>query len=239
MDHNNQNQQNENFRYKDDSDNYQEEDFMDQLINSNDFDDFDDFGFFANENESSIYDQFSYEQKKEITENHNDYQSLLKIQENSRQVINPDQFQNFEYTNHSYMQQNQNYSCHYTIKNLRKKSISAQAANKKNAPNDRTGSAFGIYCFLSLKGAAEQFRKDFNRICGKSRIQKKIVRDLHNIICRSIDLRKMSRDEYRSINTYFVHFVNNRAQIIWAIHEFLEKNPEYRNSILHSNKNHF
>lgn len=63
------------------------------------------------------------------------------------------------------------------------------------------------------------------------RFDKIYLKKLHNSICDSINLPKMSRAEYRSIKLYFAHFWNRGFEVIREAHKYLEEHPDFANEI--------
>lgn len=81
---------------------------------------------------------------------------------------------------------------------------------------------------VGLNSKESSFREEFysiflNNIKGKKIIPKDKVIEIHNSICAEAGVRKMNRDEYRSINNYFKHFAQYKNQIISSIIRNKEK----------------
>lgn len=71
---------------------------------------------------------------------------------------------------------------------------------------------------INLTPEARRFRDSFYKCYGdKKRFSKMVVRNIHNSICGSLGLPKMSRSEYRSILLYFNNYAPYRQKIIQAI----------------------
>lgn len=68
-----------------------------------------------------------------------------------------------------------------------------------------------------------EFKKLFYQIfTSKKRIPKEIVKKIHNIILVPLELKKMSRDEYRKIDLYFQNYLKYSTQILI----YLQKHKE-------------
>lgn len=93
---------------------------------------------------------------------------------------------------------------------------------------------YGSRKILSLSGLAEEFRVSFYSLTYGKKFSKNFVQKLHNKVCSSLKLRKMNREESRSIKLYFLHFANDGFQIINAVRNYLDENPEFLDEITES-----
>ena len=80
-----------------------------------------------------------------------------------------------------------------------------------------------------MNDATANFKYSFYKIfTSRKKFPKKYVVSIHNSICDQLNLRKVSRDEARSIHLHFVNFVMYAEQILM----FIQKN---KNIIIQNN----
>lgn len=110
---------------------------------------------------------------------------------------------------------------YYNTKNSRNKNGKYKVRNREN---------------LFLSGEAEQFRMNFYHFTIGQKFDKRYVQKLHNAVCKSLGLRPINRNEYRSIKLYFQNFAQNSNEIICAVHQYLQENPNLKSQILDKRK---
>lgn len=103
-----------------------------------------------------------------------------------------------------------------------------------NARDKKVRYSFGNRKILSLSGLAEEFRVSFYNLTYGKKFSKNFVQKLHNTVCSSLKLRKMNREESRSIKLYFLHFAKDGFQIINAVRNYLDENPGFLDEITES-----
>ena len=87
--------------------------------------------------------------------------------------------------------------------------------------------------FLSLTEEARIFEIAFYYFTYGKKYDRRFVYQLHNIICHSIGVIKMSRDQSRSIKSYFRDFVNSGFEIIQEAHKYCLEHHEFIEKIAH------
>lgn len=76
---------------------------------------------------------------------------------------------------------------------------------------------------LNLSHQQNEFKKLFYQVfTSKKRIPKEIVKKIHNIILVPLELKKMSREEFRKIDLYFQNYLKYSTQILI----YLQKHKE-------------
>lgn len=80
---------------------------------------------------------------------------------------------------------------------------------------------------LSFSKHALEFKVAFYHFTFGRTFDKQYLKKLHNNICENIHIRKISRDESRSIKLYFANFWNSGFEIIREAHKYLEEHPEF------------
>lgn len=80
---------------------------------------------------------------------------------------------------------------------------------------------------------AKNFQYSFYKIfTTRKKFPKKFVVLIHNAICANLNLRKVNRDEIRSIYLYFTDFAQNSEKILLFIknnkNEIIRKLPQLR-----------
>ena len=86
---------------------------------------------------------------------------------------------------------------------------------------------------IDLSKEANTFKSFFYQIfTSKKKFDKKLVKNIHNLIAPHCNLRKISREEFRSIDLYFKEFSNSQEQILIYLHQhkenILDAIPELR-----------
>lgn len=68
---------------------------------------------------------------------------------------------------------------------------------------------------VKLSEAAKNFQSAFyQQFTSRKKFQKKFVVMIHNEICTYLNLRRVNREEARSINLYFLHFLRHKDKIL-------------------------
>lgn len=80
--------------------------------------------------------------------------------------------------------------------------------------------------YLSLDDASS-FESAFYHFTYGKKFSKIIVKELHNNICSKLNLPKMSREEFRSIKKYFIHYKNKSFEIIQEAKNYVNEHPEF------------
>ena len=71
-----------------------------------------------------------------------------------------------------------------------------------------------------MSEAATNFKLTFYQMfTSRKKFQKKFVVMIHNEICTNLELRRVNREEARSINLYFSHFLNHKDKILFYINK--------------------
>lgn len=73
---------------------------------------------------------------------------------------------------------------------------------------------------VKMSEAATNFKLTFYQMfTSRKKFQKKFVVMIHNEICTNLELRRVNREEARSINLYFSHFLNHKDKILFYINK--------------------
>lgn len=91
--------------------------------------------------------------------------------------------------------------------------------------------------FLSLNEEARIFEIAFYYFTYGKKYDRKFVYQLHNAICKSIGLVKMSREQSRSIRSYFHDFSSRGFLIIQEAHKYCLEHQEFLEKIALCKKN--
>lgn len=76
---------------------------------------------------------------------------------------------------------------------------------------------------VNLSEAASDFKFSFYRIfTSRKKFPKKYVTLIHNEICQGLNLPRITRDECRSIDLYFIHYYQHSKDILF----YLTKNKD-------------
>lgn len=71
---------------------------------------------------------------------------------------------------------------------------------------------------VNLSEAAKSFQLAFYQpFTSRKKFQKRLVVMIHNEICTYLNLRRVNREEARSINLYFLHFLRHKDKILLYI----------------------
>lgn len=103
--------------------------------------------------------------------------------------------------------------------------------NVKSMPNSNLSSKKRN--FIKLNEQALNFQYSFYQIfTSRKRFPKKYVALIHNSVCHDLNLRRINRDEIRSIFLYFDNFANSAEKILIFIknnkEEIIKKLPELK-----------
>lgn len=87
---------------------------------------------------------------------------------------------------------------------------------------------------IDLSGPSKSFKNFFYKIfTTKAKFPKQLVCKIHNKVCKSLNLPKISREESRSIDLYFQNYSKDSERILIYLHqhkeELLELIPELLN----------
>lgn len=86
---------------------------------------------------------------------------------------------------------------------------------------------------VNLSEAASDFKFSFYRIfTSRKKFPKKYVTLIHNEICQGLNLPRITRDECRSIDLYFIHYYQHSKDILFYLtknkDQILHKIPELK-----------
>lgn len=205
------------------------------------FDDFDDF----DDNDPDVWDQIpnffgkvsnpltavgekNEKQQSQNTQNDKsyDYRNITNL------ILNPNSKiqnqENGQQTNQNGTQNSPTVLNDHTISTSIKSNFPFQQISAKDKNQRCSISSRKI---LSLTGGPEEFRIAFYHLTYGKKFSKLYVQKLHNAVCNSLNLRRMNREESRSIKLYFLHFAKDGFKIINAIRSYLEENPDLVNEI--------
>ena len=87
---------------------------------------------------------------------------------------------------------------------------------------------------IKMNEKAENFKYSFYKMfTQKKKFPKKYVRLIHNSLCYILKLKRINRDETRSIDLYFTHFADHSEKILLCIEKnklaLVQKFPELLN----------
>lgn len=101
---------------------------------------------------------------------------------------------------------------------LSEKKNSSNNNSNYNSEDDEISPLMCKKTKIHLSEKALTFKESFYQIFTiKKKFQKKFVVQIHNSICRQIGLRRVNREESRSIDKYFQHFCSYSDKIIKCI----------------------
>ena len=111
----------------------------------------------------------------------------------------------------SYEFENQNENCFYNQNNI-------AFQNNSSYQTTKISSSFKKKSSVKMDEDSKNFKLTFYQIfTSRKKFQKKFVVMIHNEICSNLELRKVNRDEARSINLYFEHFASHKDEILLYI----------------------